>query len=283
MGKMAKNKFNGVENIEDLLQSIGATIEPPEVNPIQDARDALRRHTAQETEIVYANALKRVGKELEYSSARHLATGLFGLLTDSTYTLWKPIKDVIQSPVVKKMIEEKTGKDKTLVEYLASQQGKGKNEKVREKAVADFSKSLEVVQRQESYFKNLADYCKETGKSPDAVLKSTRDNLAVVERTYGSIEEYEKIQVEAIKGLSKLVNKLDQIENIPLNMLIPVLITSKTSVSDLSEIGVDPKVLANIVQSYVKDVAKFSKTFLIESTKYTANAIAQYKELKQKE
>lgn len=283
MGKMAKSKFNGVENIEDLLQSMGATIEPPEVNPIQDAREALRRHTAQETEIVYANALKRVGKELEYSSARHLATGLFGLLTDSLYTLWGPIKDVTQSPIVKKMIEKKTGEGKTLVDYLASQQGKGKSEEGRGKAVADFNKSLEVAQRQESYFNNLTNYCKETGKLPDAVLNSTKDSLAVIKMTYSSIEEYEKIQVEAIKGLSKVVNYLEQIENIPLGILIPALVTSKTSVSDLSEIGVDPKVLANIAQSYVKDVARFGKAFLTEYAKYAANEIAQYKELKQKE
>lgn len=46
--------------------------------------------------------------------------------------------------------------------------------------------------------------------------------------------------------------------------------------------GFDPKVLGKIVQSYIRDVAKFTTAFLTEYAKHTANGIAEYKELKQK-
>ena len=276
---MVGNKFDGAKDIGSLLQLMGVEDETPEANAVQDASEALRRYTAREIERVYTNASKTIGKELEYSSARHLVTGLFGLLTDGICTLDGPIRDFTQSPMIKELIEEEVGEGKDLFDYLAFAQGKGKSDEEREKAVADFDKNSESIRRFGSYSKNLANYCEETGKSPDAVLRSTKDRMAIVKRTYGSVAEYERIKVGMIKVLSKGVGQLEQLENIPLNMLIPALITSKTSVSDLSEISVNPNVLGNIAQSYLRDAAKFSKVFLIEYAKHIANEIAKLKEL----
>jgi hypothetical protein len=275
---MAEN-IDDVNEMSELLRILGVDTVVKSENPIDNTRAAVRRYSAELIEQAYSNAVKKTGSELEYSSAKHLVTGIFGLLPDVINTLWEPIKDVIESPVVSELISEKTnGGD--LMDYFASLGSKNESLNELETSTQELRDSTKTIQRSNDYVKEIADHCQKTGKSPDEVLRSKEDMVGIVRTVYGSVSEYEKIQVKSIQELSKLVNKFDELQKMPFGLIIPALITSKMDgINDLSEIGVNPSEIGNIVHSYMSDVGKFGKTLLTEYAKVTTKEIQAYKAL----
>ncbi len=190
---MAKNRFEEVKDISELLGVLGVdTKKVPEQTPLEKTRDALRRRTAEEIDKIYANTIKAVGKELEFSSARHLVTGLYGLIFDSVYTLWDPVKKITSSPFVSQLVEDEIGEGKTFLDYLVAKGGENKSPDEREKQVQKLTESFESFRKSEAYAQAITDRCAQTNKTPYAILKSKKELVKIIQEVYGSVEEYEK-------------------------------------------------------------------------------------------
>lgn len=278
---MPEDDFTNARDIEELLARMGATTRTQTLTPLEETKQALRREWAEYTDKIYANTLKSVEGELQYSTSRHLIAGMFGFLGDAIYTLWDPAKEIIESPFVAEEVRKTVGPGKTIVDYITSKKNQ-REPGQKEQNAQEIKKMLNTFTRLESYAKTITDYCQETGKTPDAVLHSSRDMLGIIEKVYGSVEEYEKSEVKSVNNLTKLVDHLNVIGHMPLGLMIPDLITSHVeSVKDLSDVGINPAMIGTIVQSYVGDVAKFAKAFIIEYAKLKATEIIEYKTLAQ--
>jgi hypothetical protein len=100
------------------------------LSPLQEARFALRRENSMQLETAYNAAMGQVGNELTYAGTRHAIAATYGIGDDVVYTLWDPIKNILQSEEVQKEIkgelEKKYGKsieDKDLVDLIVDSIG----------------------------------------------------------------------------------------------------------------------------------------------------------------
>ena len=255
---------------------------------VQDTREALRKYEAEKLEAAYTSAVKAVGSELQFSSARHLAMGLVGLLNDSIYTLWDPVKQVLNSPLASEFLEDQVGEGKSFVDYFAAEMSKkGKSKKERKesaKAAEKMVQSLgEAGSKLEKYAQAVTDYSNKTSKTPDQVLRTGKDMAVVLEGVYGSLEKYAKERGSVADSFTKAAGYLDELQALPLTLLVPALLESKLEADmvTLTDAGINPLTLGTIVQDYVHDVAKFGKAFLAEYAKQDANRVKQYQQLAQ--
>jgi len=139
-----------------------------------------------------------------------------------------------------------------------------------------------LLKRGEAYVQAIAEYCQQTGQSPDHVLQSKKDMLGIMEKVYGSFDAYVTEKEKGIK-IRSAVEALEKLEALPLEFMVPVLLEHKAGVDMevLFELGVDPGYVGRVAQMYVRDVAKFGKAFLEETRKYEAKELKQYKQLAQ--
>lgn len=256
---------------------------------IQDVREASRRYSARVNQEIYSNTINAIGNELEYSSARHFVAGLAGLMSDSVHTLWNPIEKMIKSPYVKELLEEKLGKGVDPLDYLRTANLQGKTGAEREKAHQELEDSLNTLKKAKEYPQNILDYCNSTGKTPDEVLNSPRERLTLLEKTYGSLEEYESFTKKALSRVSEGTKVIQQMENAPIGLLTTMLIMQGAGSKSLevykvlTEAGIDPMELGDIAQSYVKDIAKFTKAYIAEGEKYQNSQMEEYRRIKAEE
>src|SRR3989344_3891793 len=247
-----------------------------EQGPYQENMDGMRRYYAQQFEVVYMRASKKVGKELEFSSSRHLFAGLSGLLLDSTYTLWNPVRSVLNSPGLKEACE-----GKTLLEFISEKvksEDTKKNKNIR-KQIEDVYDHFDIA---EKFVQNLAARCRQTNRTPEVVLKSAANRLDLIEKSYGSLEKYTKNTTKSIKNTFKLLVKMKKFEKAPIAPVIGGLITHQIDELELEEFGLDARVLGNIAQSYIRDAVKFGQVYLAEYSKHRADELAEYQALKSK-
>jgi hypothetical protein len=266
---MAGSILSNFEDLENMLKSVEAGFQavPPKTD-FQQASEAMRRYSARKIDRIYTNAVKVMGEEPEFSSTRYIVTGLAGLLSDSLFTLWESTREILKSPLVKEMIDEKAGKGKTLADYLFKNQGGA------EKAAA------RIVDEHEIHVKNLIAYSKETGRSFDAILKSSRDRLVLIERNYGSLEKYEERNEETSKSLTSVIKQIDLLKIMPWRIIVSAYLAKEFEAQEMLKLGLNPAVLGSITKDYLKDAAKFGKAFLAEFVKYDAAEIKKYKILK---
>ena len=250
---------------------------------VQDTIAALRKNQAQEIETIYARAVKRVGNELQYSSARHLTMGLVGLMNDAFNSFYESGKRVLNSEVLAGLLEEEMGGQGTLVDYLKSElKGKTRLSSLDYgAAVEGIDSAVNKLSRKEAYHQAITAYCQEHGKTPEQVLRSKKTMLGIINQSYGSLDEYARQQQEALESTEKLIKKLDLLQTLPLGDMAPLLLEQRANLNldRLSEIGINVPELGQIGQSYIQDVAVFGKAFLEESSKYSTQQLDQYKRL----
>tara|TARA_Y100000310_G_scaffold288156_1_gene313564 strand:- start:30 stop:866 length:837 start_codon:yes stop_codon:yes gene_type:complete len=269
-----KPDIEGSLNVLLGLVGLGPGEEPKEVKAVREASVALRKHNAKVLEVVYNRTSKAVGKELlEFSSPRHLITGLCGLVSDANYTLAMPIREMVNSPFSKKERSKKYGEDVSIAEAMFRE---AKDDPSREM----LKYGLGIFKHQEDYLKNLVEYCGEKDKEPEAVLKSTRGRLDLVDRTYGSVEEYAETQANTSRGLTKLIKVLDGFQKLPIGMLLAGRIMGKIDAKDMKEVGLDPGLIGKIAQSYLRDVTAFGSGFLTEYSKYGLEEVEKLRALR---
>lgn len=254
---------------------------PYQKTPTEEVRAALRRYSAEQIEKAYAGAVSAVGKDLEFSSARHLVTGFFGLMSDSVLTLWDPVKQVMYSPVVRGVLEAGFGEGKSPLECLIefSQSEKYAPVKEIQQATQALKEASENFKRSEDYVQAISDYCQVTGKSPDKVIRSRKIMVGIIQKVYGSIEAYEKKYSGTKKALAEAV---DMLENLQKRLDTPTPVTAEPDVEGdikLSDIGINPAALGSIVKSYSTDAIRFGKALLKEFEQFNDGEIAKYKAL----
>ncbi len=250
---------------------------------VLEARKAFRKYSGRENDKVYANTLKIVGNDLEYGSSRYIAAGLLNLYNDSIYTLWEPIKDILNSPLIKQVIESKVGENKSLTDYLKTVTAQKSTLEEKAKSIPHLNNLMGLLKMFDNYSINLADYCNSTGKSPDTVLRSTSHRLAVTEKTHGSFENYENFVNDSLKAYDQIIESLKSVENFPINAMISESMTENDLDSDqLAQIGVNPVSLGKIGQSFMNDLTKFAKVYLREHYEHTKAELKIFKRIKSK-
>jgi hypothetical protein len=269
-------------SIDSLLSALfgGTTQKPTATTPLQEARYALRRDNVRELDIIYNNAVKVMGDDRQFVSTRHLAATLYGLMIDGVYTLWDPFKNFLESPFIKGKMKDETGEEKTVIDFIKEQKmARGSDS---EESSQSLDKGLASLVSLDKMANALADYCATNKKSPDKVLRSKKQMLGLIIKVYDGLDNYEKKQQEALQNVASYVDKLDKLQHMPFEVMIPILIKTKVSSDvDISELGINTADIGVIVRDYVTDFAKFGKVFLNEIAKYQTKEIEQYKKLAQ--
>ena len=287
-----KNNANGdneISDIESLLKQMGAELKPKKKQEkplVQQVREAFIRYEAKKLQKNYEAALDRMGDELQYASARYFVAGIVGLLPDAMHSLWDTIKNICNSPLAKEEIEGKFGKGATLSNILirARRDENGEIKEASNEVVETVRSFSKFVDRTEKHVEIVADYCRETGKSPDEILASPKDSFVVIEKVYGSIEEYEKKQIAGIQSIKSLTDYLKKLENMPFNLMFPIYMKAKfEDGEDAKRFGVDFSAVGKILDSYVGDLVKFADAILTEEAKAIKRRIDEYKALAQQD
>jgi len=269
---MAETGFGELDSLKKLIEVLGGSKrQDAPKTPIQEAREALRREYAKDSVKIYIKTLKRVGNDLEFSSTPCLFAGLLNFVHDGVYTFWEQANEVLNSQVVKEIVRSEMGEGKTLVDLLIS---KSKNT-IEGKDTEEMLRNLKLIGKVPS---SLAEYCQENNKSPDAVLKSKKDMLGVIEKAYGSFEGYEKSAVEAAENLRKTSTKMNALDSLPYSILIPIILEEKFD-DDLNQFGVNTEKLGNIVQSYAGDFVKVGKAYMDEMANQVLAKLDMYKKI----
>jgi hypothetical protein len=248
---------------------------------VQDARDAIRRDYVKRNYTAYMAAMKEVGRDLEYSSSAHLIGFVVGLATDSVQTFWEHGKGAFNSPLVKGFIRKHIG-DRDLLDYVKELRTKDKTGEDREKAEAELSKGIESLKIMEEYPRTLIEYCKDKKRTPDRVLSSTRDRLALIERSYGSFAKYEEIYAAVEKNAGSVMKQIDDLGQAPVASMLPMLIMSQSPEIGgyIIAAGIDPFALGKIAESYSKDLIKFTKAYVGAYVKQNKNELEEYRKIK---
>jgi hypothetical protein len=274
----------------------------PNKDQIYEARSALRKYSAGQVEKVYAAASKSVGDQLQFSSSRHLVTGLVGLISDGVYTLWEPAKNVLNSEVLKGLVEDKLGivvpAGQSLLETVVDKASQDKSPAEKKKMKSDVEKGLEGVKRFEAYQQNLAEYAQQKGKSPYEILKSKKDRMEVMFRTYNPYKEYEKSVRDTTENIEKVIEQIDSLEvlakDLEVGSLVNELLESKLGrgsgpdlISNFDEsvlkelgigtrksyhvsldtLGIGTENVNKIALDYIKDIVIFGKAMVAETIK----------------
>jgi len=91
------NNFGSAEDLTALLDKIGVRAE----ENLDDGRNtlreevfkAIRKANSSHMEKAYHRAIKKMGDNIQYSSPRHLITGLYGIMSDFVYSFMIPQKE----------------------------------------------------------------------------------------------------------------------------------------------------------------------------------------------
>ena len=249
---------------------------------VQDTIAALRKNQAQEIETIYARAVKRVGNELQYSSARHLTMGLVGLMNDAFNSFYESGKRVLNSNMIAELVKEQTGEEGTsLVDYLKSTLNH-KSPLDKETTAKGIDSVVTLLNRREAYIQTITAYCQEHDKTPEQVLRSKKTMLGINGQVYGSVDEYLRQLGESNRERKDaLSEKLDQLQTLPLASMAPILLEERANLDldQLRAIGINPQELGEIAESYLRDVAVFGKALLEEINKYATQQLEQYQRL----
>lgn len=292
----------------------------PNRDQIYEARSALRRYSAGQVEKVYIAASKSVGDKLQFSSSRHLFTGLVGLMSDGAYTLWEPAKNVLNSEVLKDFAEDKLDivvpAGQSLLETLVDKVSQGKSPAEKKKMKDDVEKGLEGVRKFEAYQQNLAEYAQQKGKSPYEILKSAKDRMEVIFKSYGPAEEYKRLTGDTTKKLAEAMEQIVMlgvmVEGLEAGSFINELIESKLGNGNLTDIevlayafdrsvgwgrgtsrsrtcdinldtlGIGTENVNKIAREYIKDVVIFGKAMISESLKLYEKETEAFKKFSDK-
>src|SRR3989338_10857032 len=106
-------------DLNDLFKQFGVTVSAPKADyenlPVWEA---IRRATARDSRKAYDAALEQVKDRLQYGSSTHLIAFVYNFLNDATMTLWEPVKEFANSPVVKEAIYDKLGGEGDITDLL---------------------------------------------------------------------------------------------------------------------------------------------------------------------
>ncbi len=271
-------------NLNELLAQYGIKVSEPKADYENlPAWEAMRRASARDAQKAYNAALEQVESKLQYGSSPHLIAFAYNFLHDAIMTLWEPVRAVANSPLAREEIEEEVGQGGDivdLVEKLSTRKTGKSQEKTAKELRETFKKAFSTP---DNLMKELVKYSQETGKSYDDILSTPEDSLQVVKRAFGSLQEYEKILHKGFETWSDFTKKLEQLEKLPLGIVLPILVQKKLNLPedvDLKrDLGVNINGLSGIAESYLKDIATFGKAFIAEICRISLEELENYKRL----
>ncbi|MBI5065634.1 hypothetical protein HZA97_05340 [Candidatus Woesearchaeota archaeon] len=270
-------------NLNELFKQFGVTVSAPKADYENlPAWEAIRRAAARDSQKAYAAALEQVKDKLQYGSSTHLIAFAYNFLNDALLSLWEPVKEFANSPVVKEAINEQLNGEGDLVDLLelTAEEKTGKSQK---KTAQELRKVFEKLKAPNRLAQELIKYSQETGKSYDEVLNTPEDYLQLIKRAYGSLGEYEKMLHEGFQVWSDLTKNLDQLEKLPLRIILPLLLREKLDLDkDMTledDLGIKVNGLCGIIESYSADLALFGKTFIAERCRLSLEELEKYKQI----
>ena len=239
------------------------------------AKQALVKQDLEDLRLAHSRASAALEGRLRHSSVGSIITGIMGLSAETRYDLSDISSKLISSPYIQQQL---------------SMQGKSIDEALRE-AIADKLKDIpleftpeQVIgmsKRFGAYPKALAEYCERTGRAPEAVLKSPRENLDIIKQAFGSVEQYAQDQSNLVNAYAMLASLAD-VARMNAVLMMPLFIERKIKPKIppvLAEAGLDAETLMGPLTRIAGDSAMFATAFIGEYAKILRDRTAAYVKL----
>jgi hypothetical protein len=239
----------GLEQLLGALQGAGSAGQ----DYAEEARNALRRHTANSLELAYSAAVDELDGQLEFSASGHRVANLFHTFNDFGYNFGELISlglnyakqqldaniDKLKQAAAEGGLEgladaagvsvKVTGRLKQAASSAGSiglPTGLPKQEDIKIAKLLDtyirepLGVLVDYFNYQEKHVQALTAYCAEHGKTPDSVLSSPAEAAEVIKQAYGSLDAYEQLQTKVITGLANAASDVEKLSGIPIGMMI---------------------------------------------------------------
>lgn len=269
---------------------------PISEKPYAEVREAVRRKAMEDFDNILINSLKRL-KGNEFVSTKYLTAGFLTALGEGAVGVYPQIVQTLESPfveltkkamgingledVVDKVFQELSGRM-----HLTSDDEKyGEATKVKDQIKGMINRGVEQVrnikERDEKYVAKIAEYAEKRKIAPSKVLKSKKLMLRVINESYGSLDEYERVFKPSLPNLdeAKLFLEVDYSKTIRDSIESKL---SANGIKTLNSLNVDFDRITKGVQQYVKELATCFFTLGEETLKYREKEIAAYRKLEQK-
>ena len=229
------------------------------------ARQAIRKDNAKRNKKIYLSAVDSA-EPLNYDSSRYIIPLTMGLANDGLYTLGEPIKKIYHSPLVQGMLRESFGEDISLDSFFSfmKREATQRRDSSLEKELDELQESLKDFSGLLEYPKHLGQYAEENSLTPEEVLNSPADKLEVVERTHGSLENYEAGIEKKSESLLRASASLGLVNYLPLGSIFSKKMSLSSIRNDipLGFVGINPDEIGEMAQDYVRDVAKIGENYM---------------------
>ena len=263
--------------LEGVLRMLNGNGSKTEIKtPHEAILEEIHRHNMEELDTVYQRAMKNLDGKLQYASAKHLATGFAGVFLDGIL-LVPYIGQLTSLPAVKSVLQQKFGKD-SVRDIFVTETAKRKGTSIEEQK-KKYAKLENVYERAEQRVKALAEYSEHTGKSVADILRTPEDQVAIIMKVDGSFENYEQRRLESLQGCAELIEKLENVQKMPLGMMLRAMVRVKIGSYHVEDRALNDmvEIVAPGMENYVKELALVCKEVLREYCKLEVEQFQNYK------
>jgi len=139
----------------------------------------------------------------------------------------------------------------------------------------------EVLPTENSYLAELMKYCEENNRPAREVVNSPEHDVIVIEAAWGSLEEYQKQELDLIETAKKYLNKLKAMD-MPLSTVIQLLIKAKLKKTP-DELGITGDTISKLQGKFkelTSEIVKFGMAYLEEKTRRLEERVIIYEAYK---